>query len=309
MKQRENKVVILMATLNGGPYIADQLDSLIVQTHSNWKIVISDDGSRDGTVDIVNKWATKVGEEKVEFRLGRSQGYSQNFLSMACDPSIRADFYAFCDQDDIWLPSKNEGALAVLTKIESTRPALYCGRTYYGDQNGMVYGISRKFNKAPSFSNALLQNIAGGNTMVFNHAAKILLEKVGRVNAISHDWWIYQLISGAGGFVYYDCVPHIIYRQHKNSLIGARDGVFNAIIRIYELLKGRYRRYNNFQCECLSKAKHFLEPKNVSLLEWFQTMRNSNLFTRLVFFFRSGVYRQTKTGSLGFLFALILRKV
>jgi glycosyltransferase involved in cell wall biosynthesis len=104
-------VAILMGTKNGQRFLAEQLDSLIAQTHQNWVLIASDDGSTDDTLRILKAYQAKWPEGKLIIKEGPKRGFCTNFQSMACDPSIRADYYAFCDQDDVWLPTKLDVAL------------------------------------------------------------------------------------------------------------------------------------------------------------------------------------------------------
>ena len=96
---------------------------------------------------------------------------------------------------------------------------VYCGRTSYVDAKLRKSGISPLFLLPKTFRNALIQIVAGGNTMVFNQRAKEYLEKAGPVNHLSHDWWVYQLITGVGGVIFYDPAPGVLYRQHKDGSV------------------------------------------------------------------------------------------
>ena len=99
---------------------------------------------------------------------GPKKGFAQNFLSLASKKSIKSSLYCFCDQDDIWIPEKLEKAIEKIDKNEKFKiPILYGGRTIYIDENKNRIGFSPLFKKEPKFNNALVQNIAGGNTMVF----------------------------------------------------------------------------------------------------------------------------------------------
>jgi glycosyltransferase involved in cell wall biosynthesis len=102
--EEDRSVAILLATYNGGKYLASQLESLELQVHQNWFVIASDDGSSDNTLKILEEYQDRWPEGKLTIRIGPQQGYCMNFLSMTCDNSISADFYAFCDQDDVWLP-------------------------------------------------------------------------------------------------------------------------------------------------------------------------------------------------------------
>ena len=183
------KTLILLGSFNGELFIQEQLNSIISQTHTDWKIIVSDDGSQDATCALVQSVAESLGYGRMVLRQGPGKGFVQNFLSMACDPKLRAKFYAFADQDDVWLPQKLERALSILDCPElKETPALYCGRTTYVNTELKVTGQSPYFKKTPHFKNALVQSLAGGNTMVFNDPLKKILEHIGTVDVVSHDW-------------------------------------------------------------------------------------------------------------------------
>ena len=99
-------VCILLCTYNGAKYLKEQLNSIESQTYTNWRIIVSDDGSTDETLTLLHDYQNKWGTSKLEIRKGPQLGFCKNFLSLACDPTIRADYYCFCDQDDVWLDEK-----------------------------------------------------------------------------------------------------------------------------------------------------------------------------------------------------------
>ena len=260
-------IAILLGTFNGERFISQQLDSIIAQTESNWRIYISDDGSLDSTLDIVRSYQAKLGAHKIQFRVNAHTGFARNFLSLACDPMIRADFFAFCDQDDVWLPKKLEVALKIIRRSPIQKPFLYGGRTIYTDEQLNVIGSSFLFIYPPSFRNALIQCVAGGNTMIFNQATKTLLEKVGMVPAASHDWWVYQLVTGAGGVMYYDDEPLVLYRQHPKSVSGGNRSVKNFLIRLYYLVTNRFKEWNDKNIQSLEIAIDYLTHDNAEILK------------------------------------------
>lgn len=166
MHPGQASVAILLATLNGEKFLAEQLDSLQAQTITNWRLYVSDDGSSDGTKDIINRYQTLWGAGKIQYRDGPQKGYAQNFLGLACDPEIKADYFAFCDQDDVWLPEKLNVAIANITQASIFGQVyVYCGRATYTDQNSKPIGMSPLFVHPRTFRNALIQSIAGGNTL------------------------------------------------------------------------------------------------------------------------------------------------
>ena len=306
----EPSVAIFMCTYNGERFLEAQLDSLYAQSCKQWTLYVSDDGSTDATLEIINSYQYKWGKEKIQYRVGPQKGFAQNFLSLACDPSIKADYYAFCDQDDVWLPEKLSVAIEHIA-FESSPGELYVysGRTTYTDENLKPIGFSPLFVFPRTFRNALIQSIAGGNTMVFNQSTKTLLEKVGMVPTPSHDWWLYQLVTGAGGIMYYDPKPYILYRQHDSSLVGSNTSLKSILIRFGMLLNGRFRKWTDKNIQSLNQAKIFLKPEHLETLKILEKMRNANFNDRLRLIQVGGLYRQTKRGTISMVIASIFNKI
>ena len=99
-------VAILMGTCNGARFLRAQLDTIAAQSHRDWRLVASDDGSADGTRAILAAFRDRHGPGRVEIRPGPRRGFAANFLWLAGDPGIGADYYAFADQDDLWHPDR-----------------------------------------------------------------------------------------------------------------------------------------------------------------------------------------------------------
>src|SRR5438105_1405223 len=104
-------VAILMGTRNGAAFLREQLQSIEDQTHKNWILIVSDDSSTDETREILQGFCQSH-PGKVFIRNGPSKGVCANFLSLAIDRAIQADYFAFSDQDDIWHRDKLARALA-----------------------------------------------------------------------------------------------------------------------------------------------------------------------------------------------------
>jgi len=299
-------VAILLCTFNGEQFLAEQLDSLEAQTHQNWILVVSDDGSKDSTLNILHEYQTKWSQGKMFIRSGPQKGFCQNFLSLACDPDIQASYFAFCDQDDVWLPEKLTVALQTISiKQSSCTPFLYCGRTQYVTEQLLACGISPLFASPPGFRNALVQNIAGGNTMLFNLAAKLLIEKAGLQNVPSHDWWVYQLISGADGVVFYDPTPYLLYRQHDKALIGGHHSWATKLEQVMSLVYGRFQNWNAQNIAALRQVNDLLSIGNQEILKIFEILRKASFRDRFRLMEICGLYRQTRRGTF-YLFLVIL---
>ncbi|MFK7967657.1 MAG: glycosyltransferase family 2 protein [Rickettsiaceae bacterium] len=301
-------IAILMCTYNGEKFLQEQLESFANQSFKDWHLFVYDDGSTDNTEDLIKTFKQN---HKVSFVSNHlNLGFAKNFLNGIASTDGNFDFYALSDQDDIWLESKLEKALAYLQKIDANIPALYCSRTILVDATGNQIGYSPLFTKKPSFSNALVQSIAGGNTMVFNKAAHDLIIKAGSdINVVSHDWFIYQLIAGAEGFIYYDSSPGLLYRQHGSNIIGANNDFFARLSRLKMLLNNSFRSWNDRNIKILLDNSNILTKDNKSKLNRFIKARESSLFPRVTGFLKCKIYRQTLLGNIALFVGGVLNKI
>lgn len=304
------KVAILLCTYNGQRYLAEQLDSFQAQSHSNWAVWASDDGSEDDTPAILETYRKKWHSSRLFMHLGPAQGFAANFISLTCKASIEANYYAYSDQDDIWEVDKLERAVSWLETIPDKIPALYCSRTLLVGAASNEIGLSPLFSKPPSFANALMQNIGGGNTMVFNKAARALLSEASEETPVTtHDWWAYMVVTGCGGKVFYDSSPSLRYRQHDGNLVGMNASWLARFKRIRMLWEGRFQNWNDINIAGLRKLQHKLTPENRQTLECFASARQMSLIPRLIHLKRSGIYRQTLFGNLGLIAAAVFGKI
>lgn len=303
-------VAILLCTFNGARFLAAQLESIEFQSHQNWYVVASDDGSTDQTLEVLQNYQAKWPPGKLIIRSGPQKGFCQNFLSLACDPHIRANYYAFCDQDDVWYSTKLAQALKNITENQQVdEPYLYCGRTTYVDEKLRKVGSSPLFTFPLTFRNALIQSIAGGNTMVFNQKTKWYLEKVGPVNHSSHDWWLYQLVTGVGGVVFYDPESQVLYRQHKDALVGGNNSVLARAERISMVFRGQFRQWTDLNIVTLCSIKPLLNHGSEETLELFKKMRSAPLKDRFRLLEVAGLYRQTWRGTISLMLAALFKKI
>lgn len=311
MNQYKPTVCILLSTYNGSLHIDEQLASIEAQTYLDWFVIVSDDGSKDNTLEIVANYQDKWESSKIKVISGPMGGFCKNFLTLATKPDIQADLYAFCDQDDVWKPEKLQHIIQSLNWEQYTeKPFLYCGRTEIVDHRLNPIGLSPNFKRQPSFQNALVQSIAGGNTMVFNHATKSMLMTAAVTSAVSHDWWLYQLVTGCGGTVYYDPVPLIKYRQHEDSLIGANISYQSQLKRMFQAFNNRFRNWNDINALALNQSKALLTPENQEILSLFNQLRETNSpIKRLWLLFSAGLYRQSLIDTYKLWIACALNKI
>jgi glycosyltransferase involved in cell wall biosynthesis len=302
-------VAILLAAKNGARFLVEQLDSYVQQTHTDWSLHVSDDGSEDETVEIVQNFAKRV-SNLVTLRAGPCAGSNRNFLSLLRDPSIDADYFAFSDQDDVWCPDKLERALNLVRATRADHPALYGSRTELIDREGRHSGFSTDFKKPPGFRNALVQSLAGGNTMVFNRTARELLKKVADGNVVIHDWMTYIVISAVDGTIFYDRSPSVRYRQHENNLLGSNNSFRARANRVRMLFEGQWQDWNSIHLKELERLLPDMSDENRNVLKSFVQVREAgSLLQRCWYLRKSGVYRQTLLGEVGLLCAAVFGKI
>ena len=207
------KVNILMSTYNGEKYIESQLKSLLDQTYNNIEIHIRDDGSTDKTVEIIKKYCSY---SNIRLYEGNNIGYKKSFFWLL-NNCTDADYFAYCDQDDIWLPVKIEMAVLALEKYDSI-PAMYMCDFYWSDENAKPL----RCNKAYKIDHSLERYITAGdmNTFgfseVFNKKAAEGIRNKDCTQKCVHDQVIY-LYCLCNGKVVWDDKAYVYYRRFGNN--------------------------------------------------------------------------------------------
>jgi glycosyltransferase involved in cell wall biosynthesis len=303
-----SSVAVLLCTYNGSRFLEQQLQSIAQQKAVRVKIYVSDDGSQDQTLDLLQAFRLRGCEHRFTIVEGPGLGYVANFFSLLCS-AIDADYFAYSDQDDIWDTDKLLRAVTALSALPEDQPALYCSRTRLVDTCGDPLGLSPLFAKPPDFSNALIQNIGGGNSMVLNRKARDLLCAVGPVDVVSHDWWTYLLVSGCGGAVVYDPEPSLSYRQHESNLIGSNMALGDRLGRFSLALQGRKRAWNTKNVMALQQHRTFLTVENQKTLDEFCMAREASFVPRVLGLWRSGVHAQSVWANLALIAAGFLKKL
>ncbi len=303
-------VAVLMCTFNGEQFLEEQLDSIYKQDYKNWILYVSDDGSKDSTLNILKSYQKKWGAKKLIIRRGPQKGFCQNFLQIIIDPKIQADLYFLSDQDDVWMPHKLSHTIKKIAKLDLLKPALYCARTTYVSSDAKkIIGESDLFLKPPSFKNAIVQSIAGGNTMGFNNPLKNVIQKYPKIDVVSHDWWLYIMNELVGGRTLYDVQSTISYRQHNRSLIGANTGFLAKLKRLRMLINGTYRIYNSKHLEVFNEIKCTGIQSNIELIDKFFILRDKSLKERWNMIHDLGLYRQTWDGHIALYVGAFLHKL
>ncbi|WP_322151482.1 glycosyltransferase family 2 protein [Paratractidigestivibacter sp.] len=225
----EPLIDILMATYNGERFVGDQIESIQAQTYQNWRLLVSDDCSADGTVDVVRRYATGDGRIRIVSEGVRHGGAKENFFALMAESD--APYAMFCDQDDVWLPRKVEKSLAAVVELEARHGAdvpllVFCDMKVVDGQLNVVH---ESFERSSYFDPSRLalhqliaHNIAAGCCMLFNRTLLLNCRRSTGNGAEMHDWWA-MLVASAFGYIVYIAEPLSLYRQHGHNQVGANE--------------------------------------------------------------------------------------
>ena len=305
------KVAVLMAVFRDARFLSAQISSIRAQSHVDLDLWVSRDCDEEDVGRALEEDRRMFRAGRFHIRAGPRRGAAANFLSLVFDEAIRADYFAYADQDDIWEPDKLSRAVAALESFPADAPTLYCSRSSLIDKNARPLGLTPFHGRRPPcFRNALAQNIASGHSTIFNRAARELLRAAGVREAAFHDWWTYLLVAGADGRVVYDPHSSVRYRLHDRNATGIpTDWQSHALQRIRNLANGRSSRIRATNIRALREAEGLLTTENRRILDLYERALARRLPFRLWDLWKSGVHRQTRMESFWLFTAALLNKL
>lgn len=291
MVEDKKEIQILLSTYNGEKYLREQLDSFVGQScFEKVRVLIRDDGSTDGTIEILKEYQAKY---NFDVMFGENLGVNASYEALlhCCDEKCR--YFAFSDQDDVWLPEKLDIAISRLNKYSADFPTMFFSRSCVTDANLKPIGISQEPICGVSFYNAMVQNICPGHTQVFNRAVLRFLKGSNYEKINVMDWWIYLIASGLGQVVY-ESKCTVLHRQHGGNAVGYEmNFVKKFLARLKRVKKGESVKLS-VQLECYRENFGELLPENYRKeLNSFLGSQGS-LFTRFSYIRRAKVFRQAK---------------
>ena len=226
----DKKVAVLLSTYNGEKYVGAQIHSILTQSYKNLVLVVRDDGSSDKTVKIVKEYMENY--NNIKLVEGKNLGFIKSFFELL--KLEQADYYAFADQDDVWLPDKIAFAVKSLDKLDNSKPNMAFSNPDYYDVNMKLIKEGEK-GKTFSFTNSLYECVTQGMTMVINQKTKDTVLDYMPERVFFHDWWVYMICSGMGN-VAYDDVTTVKYRRDgKNATAEGENFIKLLIWRIKNL--------------------------------------------------------------------------
>ena len=226
----DKKVAVLLSTYNGEKYVGAQIHSILTQSYKNLVLVVRDDGSSDKTVKIVKEYMENY--SNIKLVEGKNLGFIKSFFELL--KLEKADYYAFADQDDVWLPDKIALAVKSLNKLDDSKPNMAFSNSDYYDVDMKLIKEGEK-GKTFSFTNSLYECVTQGLTMVINQKTKDTILDYMPERVFFHDWWVYMICSGMGN-VAYDDVTTVKYRRDgKNATAEGENFIKLLIWRIKNL--------------------------------------------------------------------------
>ena len=210
-----------MSTYNAMKFGVAQLSSILAQAGVKVQLRVRDDGSSDGTQQWLDAEAAK---EHLVWWQGENLKPARSFMELLEKADEEVGYYAFADQDDIWLSDKLNAAVARLEKSGDV-PALYFSRTQpVNEQMEPLPALT--FTPRVTFGEALMCHVATGHTMVMNASLRRVLLHYRPAFLPMHDMWVYLVALAVGAKVYYDEKPHVHYRQHSENVLGASESAY-----------------------------------------------------------------------------------
>ncbi len=278
------RVQVLMAAYNGMRYIREQLDSIYAQEGVEANLLVRDDGSTDGTQDLLQ---SEQEAGRLRWYTGPNLKPARGFMQLLSD-APDAPLYAFCDHDDVWLSDKLRAAVDAIGAEQG--PALYFCQTKLVDTQ--LHPLPQiPICPRLTYGEALLSQFVSGCTMVFNHALRQRVCQYVPRYLRMHDMWIYDIALALGGKVVFDSVPHILYRQHAGNYVGLNASVLSRFRESFKRMRDGEHIRSRTARELLQGYAADMTPGNLALT---RRVAYSNLFRnklRLLFDSRLRTWR------------------
>lgn len=300
------KISVALCTYNGSKFLREQLLSIAAQTLLPAEMVICDDGSVDTTVEIIKIFALNA-PFPVHLHVNPfNLGVSGNFCK-AID-LCNGDLIALSDQDDVWQPDKLLRAQYMIQQCRAPSSTLYCSRLQYVNANQELIGMS-PVPRHTDFSNAILENIATGCSVVFGAEIRRLILLGDPNDMLMHDWWAY-LVATAFGQVVYDPAPTVLYRQHGDNITGWEPKPLKIWNRtkwlVQRLLSDKQGMDSLNQTACFIATYPDIPQESRQLVEELLHLRNSGVLSRMRYVLHPNAQRNDAVENFGLKIMLLM---
>ena len=305
-KERNMPVTILLATYNSEEYAGQLIDSILFQTMQDFKLLVRDDGSTDGTVKMLEQYD----DDRLTILHNDTglRGAQDNFFSLllGCDD----DYIMFADADDVWMPDKIERTLNCMHALEK-RHGQSCPLLVHTDLrvtdrdlriiSNSLFHYQRISPRRTRLHQLLAQNVITGCTVMINRPLRELVRSQ-PANSVMHDWWL-GLVATSFGRIGLVRNPCVLYRQHDNNQIGASNA------RDWSVSVGKLYRKQEMsriyidmfaQASCFAETyRDSLRPRQLRVCRAYGLMAHKNKGQRLSTLLRYRFYKNTLARNVG----------
>lgn len=301
------RVTVLMAVRDGIRFLPEQIDSIAAQYGIDLRLIVSDDGSNDGSYEFLVALAKIWPEGRLTVLQGPRRGYAANFVSLVKCAPPNAGYVAFSDQDDVWVGHRLRSAVEALRGVGDC-PGLHLSARWIADEDLNIRKVAQLQLGRLSFSNSLVESVVPGNASVMNpQAFAILQEGIMRQSDVSsHDWSMYQLLSGAEAVIVQSEEPLVVYRQHQKNVKGAGGSMRWRISRLLRFASGSYGRSLYSSWNFLGANMDQLSHHNQIILERAYDLTATSITTRLAALRAGGFFRLRRVDCLALWVAVLL---
>jgi len=271
----DRKFLVLLSTFNGERFLEELLNSVAHQEGANVKLLVRDDGSTDRTLEILNSYSRSL---EIEVLQGVNLGTNKSFQELFRLARLKEfDYLAFCDQDDVWHPTKLKRASE---SLERNRKNFYASKRKLIDANGKHLGLYPSGRIRPSFANAMVENVCAGCTTVLSESFYRKVVEIFPFDVEGEIDHILYMLAAASNSCYFDHESRISYRVHKGNQLGVRKGYF---FNLEKSIHGVTRKMTT-AVRISQVIANFSDPENSQLL-WMLTTRRA-LIPQIFFILR-----------------------
>lgn len=309
-----NNVLIMLSTYNGAKYLREQLDSLYAQEGVEIHILVRDDGSKDNTINILKEYQQEYGKMTLnaEENIGAARSFYKLLLKAKFDFD-KFDYYAFCDQDDVWNRNKISYSLANLEEYTG----IY--KLFYSDvvvTDSTLFPINKRSpHRVDSLQNNIIGNRQLGCTQVFNYE---LFDKIthGILKAEYifnsyyplHDVWTSLVAFAFNADIIYGVEPTMCYRQHEANVVG---GESHGFMRTWGNRLKRLRKFSNYKsmkCKYMLNAYDDIPKRSLDILSKCAKYKENGFKGRSQLAFDKSFHCNNFIENLGFITSVLIGK-
>lgn len=295
------KVLILLATYNGSKFIRTMVDSVIAQDYKQWHLVLSDDGSTDNTIEILEEYAKNRPNQIIHYRSGKRFGCAQKHFMHLLQQFHDAEYIMFCDQDDFWHSDKIRKTLNMMKQIEIDSAVPTLVHTDLRVVDGQLRQIAPSFCKYSKLDGnrvelkqLLIQNVVTGCTMMINRSlAELGCKSTESDQMLMHDWWLALLAASCGKIGFLDEAT-IDYRQHGNNSVGAKN-IYSVGHIVHQLTSSQISKnimgtFINAEA-FLTCYEDSMPQEKAQIVRNYIALKNKNGFARRAGYIRYGFWK------------------